>query len=95
MKPQIIRAQGLGHPETHRILRWLEANGLRHYIPEYAKIRVHGNRFTVETFDIERVGQKNTKWAMNRWVATYGENGRELPRKARTYRIRHDLKDIR
>ena len=86
MKPGIIKAQGMGHPQTLRLVRWLEANGLRHYVPEDARIICTGNRLIIPTFDIERVGQKNKKWARNRWLRVDGEM--ELPIKYRTYRIR-------
>lgn len=94
MKPQVIRGEGKSQAELLRIVRWMESNGLRHYVPEYAAIRVHGNRFTVATFDIERVGQQNTAWARNRWI-NHPDGTRTLPRKNRTYRIRHELKDTK
>lgn len=94
MKPQFIRAEALTFAETVRVVRWMKANGLRHYVPELAVIQVHGNHFTVDTFDIERVGQKGKRWASRRWI-TDSDGCRTLPIKTRTYRIRHELKDIR
>ena len=94
MKPQLIRADDMSRAETRRIVRWMESNGLRHYVPRYAPIRVHGNRFTVATFDIERVEQIGTKWARHRWIKHPG-GLQSLPIKDRTYRIRHELKDTK
>lgn len=96
MKPQIIRAQGMGHPETNRIVRWMEANGLRHYVPEDAEIHVHGNRFTVDTFDIARAPRaRSIKTQTHGRTWWHWARGEELPRRSRTYRIRYDLKDIK
>ncbi|MGP9727905.1 hypothetical protein ACT3UB_11930 [Glutamicibacter sp. AOP3-A1-12] len=90
MKPGIISPEHLSQDQHDQIWTWLQANGVRHYVPVYSKIIVTGNRLIVPTLDIERVGQKNKTWARHRWVIDRdGES--VLPVKIRTYRIRVPL----
>ena len=86
MKPGIINSAHLNESNQLLLWRWLALNGVRHYVPIEAQITCTGNRLIVPTFDIERVGQKNKKWARNRWIWIDGE--KTLPIKNRTYRIR-------
>lgn len=95
MKPGIFKAEKLGPNERERIVRWMTANGLRHYVPLDAPIIYTGNRLIVPTFDIERVGQRNKKWARHRFdVNELGEIV-GLPVKVRTYRVRVPFEAIK
>lgn len=83
MKPGTILTQH-NSPEAARLAVWLKANGCRHFVPAGVRIIFTGNRLIVPTFDIERIDQKNTKWAHRK-----GYNGKAyLPIKTRTYRVR-------
>ena len=100
MKPGTIKtSNGIrAHKEDKRILRWLKANGLRHHIPEDARIIITGNRVIVPTLDIERTDHpphhagQSRPWYLNR-TRDYFIKNRDLPRKVRTYRIRQTLED--
>lgn len=80
MKPQTITKS---HPNMPAVLDWLSANGVRHYIPEDARIIVTGNMIIVPTFDIGRT--YNPRYGYNRKAGT-------LAVKVRSYRIRHELR---
>lgn len=98
MKPQSVRVENLDVNEVTMVLRWMEANGLRHYVPYGATIRITGNRFTVETMDIERTPTARTITSVTHgrhWADRWRHGRAYLPLKTRTYRIRHELKDIR
>lgn len=81
MKPGIINLAKLDRAQRKVLFEWATANGVRHYVPLESHMVITGNKFTVETFDIERIGQKNKKWARR-----FGS--RNMPRRIRTYRIR-------
>lgn len=85
MKPGIINLAKLNQAQREVLFEWATANGVRHYVPLESRMVITGNKFTVETFDIERIGQKNTNWA-RRFGAL------NLPRRTRTYRIRVPLR---
>lgn len=85
----------MGRAETERLVRWLTANGLHHYVPEYARIVFTGNRLIVPTFDIERVGQRNKKWARYRFDVNAAGEIVGLPVKVRTYRVRVPFEAIK
>lgn len=96
MKQGIIRGECLTKAQARAVFEWMKANGVRHYVPADAVILVHGNRFTVETFDIERAPYARPapkKISRRSWAGKY--RSLNLPRKTRTYRIRYDLKDIK
>lgn len=96
MKTGIIRGECLTRTQAKTVHEWMKANGVRHYVPADAVILVHGNKFTVETFDIERAPHARPnpiKITRRSWAGKY--RSLKLPRKTRTYRIRYDLKDIR
>ena len=83
MKPQTITKNMLPYPFTDRdIWEWLKANGVRHYVPEGARIIITGNWIIVPTFDIGRVYNPNY-WNRPRTS--------EIPIKVRKYRLRHEL----
>lgn len=81
MKPGIINTAKLNQAQREALFEWAAKNGLRHYVPLESHMVITGTKFTVETLDIERIGQKNTKWARR-----FGS--RNMPRRTRTYRIR-------
>lgn len=84
MKPRTITDQTMSTPGRAKAIHdWLEANGVRHYIPEHARIIVTGNWIIVPTFDIGRI--YNPRYGWNRKDGT-------LKVKTRRYRIRHELK---
>lgn len=86
MKPMAINGEMLNNDQSLVVGRWLLANGCRHYVPREARVIVTGTRIIVPTFDIERVGQKNKKWAQKK------RDGKAyLPIKIRTYRLRAPL----
>lgn len=93
MKPGIINTEYMSDEQITRVWKWLVTNGCRHHVPRWASIIFTGNRLVVPTFDIERVGQKNKKWARNRWIWIDGE--KTLPIKNRTYRIRVPFEAIK
>ena len=95
MKPGMITAKGMGHADTERLVRWLNANGLRHYVPEFARIIFTGNRLIVPTFDMERVGQKNKAWAKRRFTRDADGGITGLPVKIRAYRVRVPFEAIK
>jgi len=82
MKPQTITAR---HPQLPLILEWLKAIGVRHYIPEDARIVITGNWIIAPTFDIGRM--YNPRYGYDRTTQT-------LKVKTRRYRIRHELRLI-
>lgn len=87
MKPGILKTDNRTRANRARLSAWFTANGVRHYIPENAKIVFTGNRLIIPTFDIERVGQKRTNWAVKRLrLDEYGDFN--IPVKTRTYRVR-------
>lgn len=88
MKPGIINTEHLNPHQMQQVWEWLTANGCRHYVSRYVRIIITGNRIIVPTFDIERVGQKNKKWARHITGADL-RAGRYT--KIRTYRIRVPL----
>jgi len=84
MKPQTITKNTMSEPRrTDAILEWLKANGVRHYIPEDARIVITGNWIITPTFDIGRT--YNPRYNYDRKAET-------LKVKVRRYRIRHELK---
>ncbi|RKS16726.1 hypothetical protein DFO58_3283 [Arthrobacter sp. AG1021] len=85
MKPGIINLAKLNQSQRDVLFEWATANGVRHYVPLESRMVITGNKFIVETFDIERIGQKNMKWARR-----FGS--RNMPRRTRTYRIRVPLR---
>lgn len=85
MKPGIINLAKLNQSQREVLFEWTTSNGVRHYVPLESRMVITGNKFTVETFDIERIGQKNMKWARR-----FGS--RNMPIKVRTYRIRVPLR---
>ncbi|MGC0270789.1 hypothetical protein ACPROK_14610 [Glutamicibacter soli] len=87
MKPGIINLAKLNQAQRDVLFEWATANGVRQYVPLESRMVITGNKCTVETFAIERIGQKNQKWAHKK------RNGRSyLPIKVRTYRIRVPLR---
>ncbi len=85
MKPQTITKSTIRHPfQIQDIVRWLESNGVRHYVPEDARIIVTGNYIIVPTLDVGRTYNPNY-WG--NWRRTDA-----LPVKIRKYRIRHELR---
>lgn len=103
MRPGFINGEKLHREEADRVTRWMRANGLRHWVPEDARIVITGNRFTVETFDIERMVPRPAPrrrgdprpWYRAKADRWFRQHGYELPRRTRTYRIRHNLKDFK
>lgn len=96
MMPGIIRGDRIRPEYAAHVVRWMESNGLRHYVPSDAHILIHGGRFTVETLDIERTPEARiftTRTHGKQW--SDWDSREEIPRKVRTYRIRHELADIR
>lgn len=84
MRPGTITASNLHHPFTAKaIWEWLQKNGVRHYVPEDARIIITGTHIITPTFDIGR--------AYNPGYARGYKQGKEMPIKIRTYRIRHEL----
>lgn len=83
MKPQTITKKSLRtHARMNAMLAWLKANGVRHYIPEDARVIVTGNWIITPTFDIGRT--YNPRYGYDRKTQT-------LKVKVRRYRIRHEL----
>jgi len=94
MKPGIINVDLDQRISLDRLLKWFSANGLRHHVPEDAQIIFTGNRLIIPTFDVERLGQKNTHWARGR--IQRDEDGEwVLPIKIRTYRVRVPFQAIK
>lgn len=95
MNPGIIRADRIHAPaQISRLVRWFQANGLRHHIPANARIIFTGNRLIIPTFDVERIGQKRTNWAAGLIrLDAYGDF--EIPVKIRTYRVRVPFEAIK
>ncbi|MGO2807925.1 MAG: hypothetical protein ACTIAQ_04260 [Glutamicibacter arilaitensis] len=88
MKPGMIYAEHIHSPALiNRLVRWFRVNGLRHHIPEDARIIFTGNRLIIPTFDLERLGQKNTRWTSGR-IQRDQDGEWALPIKTRTYRVR-------
>ncbi|MNW35822.1 hypothetical protein D3C74_128240 [compost metagenome] len=87
MKPGIIAVDLDQRTKLDRLLKWFAANGLRHHIPEDARIIFTGNRLIIPTFDLERLGQKNTRWSSGR-IRRDQDGEWVLPIKTRTYRVR-------
>lgn len=84
MKPRTITKETISEPHrTDAVLDWLKANGVRHYIPEDARIIVTGNWIVTPTFDIGRT--YNPRY-------NYDHNSGTPKVKVRRYRIRHELK---
>jgi len=69
--------------EGRKVQAWLQANGCRHYVPRSARIVYTGTKLIVPTYNIERVGQKSTKWAQKRRAGKA-----YVPIKIRTYHVR-------
>jgi|GEM_PF-6544566 len=87
MKPGIIKVDVTDRARMERLIKWFTANGLRHHVPEDARIIFTGNRLIIPTFDTERIGQKRTNWAIGRIrFDAYGDF--DIPVKIRTYRVR-------
>ncbi|MBM6622645.1 hypothetical protein JTF08_13600 [Micrococcaceae bacterium RIT802] len=103
MRPGFINAVKLDTAEQLRVSRWMHANGLRHYVPGDARIIIMGNRFRVETCDIERIvppPAQRRRGDPKRWYQTktdrwFHVGKTRLPAKVRTYRIRYPLKDFK
>lgn len=90
MKPGIINLNKIDDEQGRRVWEWLVANGCRHYVGRYESLIYTGNRLIVPTYNIERLGQKNIKWAQKK------RNGKAyLPIKIRTYRVRVPFAAIR
>ena len=83
MKPGTINGATLTRAQQNQVVDWLKSNGLRHYIPEDARIVIAGNWAITLTFDIGRT--YNPRYGYDRTTQT-------LATKVRRYRIRHDLK---
>lgn len=83
MKPQTIIGTSLTLNQQTQIMKWLKTNGVRHYIPEDARIVITGNWIITPTFDIGRT--YNPRYNYNHKAGT-------LKVKVRRYRIRHELK---
>ncbi|MGP5524993.1 hypothetical protein ACTXM3_17185, partial [Glutamicibacter arilaitensis] len=63
MRPGAIKTDKLPAERVAAVIQWLEANGLRHYVPYGARIIFTGNRLIIPTYDVERVGQTRKAWA--------------------------------
>ena len=96
MKPGIINLEYAHAPIATKVLvKWFNANGLRHYVPVDARIIFTGNRLIIPTFDIERYGQKNKAWAKRRFIREADREIVGLPIKVRTYRVRVPFEAIK
>lgn len=95
MRPGAIKTDRLSRAEVTKLRLWLEANGLRHYVPYGARIIFTGNRLIVPTFDIERAWQRRKAWAKRRVIRDAQGNVTGLPVKVRTYRVRVPFEAIK
>lgn len=90
MRPGIIPLAKLSDEERERVNRWATANGINpNRVPLESIIKITGTRAIVTEFifDQRRRGGKHPR------IQGTGD-GIHIAKRARTYRIRHDLKDI-
>lgn len=79
MKPGIINGAALSYDQQIEVWAWLQANGVRHHIPEDARIIITGNWIVTPTWDIGRA--YNPRYG-------YDPKTETLKVKTRRYRIR-------
>lgn len=88
MRPGIINGARLTHEQRLDLLdNLLIPSGVRHHVPEDARIIIRGRTMDVPTIDVERVGQAPSgRWRA--WREHWSGDQLEFPVKVRTYNVR-------